>query len=108
MTLSSRPIRVISINLRGAVAVGGKIQRPAGVTAHVFTRAFPAVAVTIKVAVLELDSGAIRRLGDEPHLDLARLVEVGLDLPVRADVPTEHDPVRRLVGNHASPLALAP
>jgi hypothetical protein len=32
---------------------------------------------------------------------------IGLDLPLRADVPAEHDTVRRLVGKDARPPALA-
>ena len=67
----------------------------------------PAGAVAVEVAVLELDPRPLRRLGDEPHLDLAGLLEVGLDLPLRADVPAEHDPVRWLVGEHARPPAFA-
>jgi hypothetical protein len=33
---------------------------------------------------------------------------IGLDLPLRRDVPAEHDAVRRLVDEHARPLAFAP
>ena len=40
-------------------------------------------------------------------LDLAGVVRVGLDLPLRADVPAEHHPVRRLVGEDPRPAALA-
>jgi hypothetical protein len=58
--------------------------------------------------VLELDARPLRRLGEEAHLDLARLLEVGLELPLWADVPADHDPMRRLVGEHARPAALAP
>src|SRR5204863_9485029 len=65
----------------------------------------PAVAVAVEVAVLELDSRSVGRLGQEADLDLARLREVGLDLPVRVDVPGEHETIRRLVRNDARPLA---
>src|SRR5262245_23461156 len=84
-----------------------QVERPAFVARHTGAHAFPAFAVALEVAVLELDPSAVRCLGDEAHLDLARLGEVGLDLPLRADVPTEHDSVRRLVGEHARPAALA-
>jgi hypothetical protein len=43
--------------------------------------------VTIEVAVLQLDARPLGRLGDEPRLDLARLVEIGLDLPLWAEIP---------------------
>src|SRR5215207_2034192 len=67
----------------------------------------PAVTVAVEVAVLELDARALRGFGDEAHLDLAGFLGVRLDLPLGADVPAEHDPVRRLVGEHARPLAFA-
>ena len=57
--------------------------------------------------VLELHPGASRGLGDEPHLDFAGQVGVGLDLPLRADVPAENDPVRRVVGQDPGPAAFA-
>ena len=57
--------------------------------------------------MLELDARTVRGLGDEAHLDFAGLVAIGLDLPLRADVPAEHDPVRRLVCEHPRPAALA-
>ena len=57
--------------------------------------------------MLELDARALRRLWDEADLDLAGPLEIGLDLPVRADVPGEHDPLRLVVGEHAPPLTLA-
>ena len=51
--------------------------------------------------------GALRSLGHEADVDLARLVVIGLDLPLRADVPAERGPVGRLVHEHAGPAALA-
>jgi hypothetical protein len=57
--------------------------------------------------VLQLHPGALRGLRDEPDLDLAGEVLLGLDLPLRADVPTEHDPVRRFVGQDSRPAAFA-
>ena len=36
-----------------------------------------------------------------------RFCGVGLDLPVRADVPAEHEPVRGFVGQDGRPRALA-
>src|SRR5438094_3511855 len=83
-------------------AAGPAAGRPDGV-AHLL----PALAVAIEVPVLELDARAVGRLADEAQLDLARLVEVGLELPLRADVPADDEAVRRLVGEHARPAALA-
>ena len=57
--------------------------------------------------MLELDPRAGRALDDEPDLDLAGSGVVGLELPLKADIPAEHDPVRRLVGEHAGPSTLA-
>src|SRR5215217_6085957 len=57
--------------------------------------------------VFELHAGPALGLGDEADLDLAGLVGIALHLPARADVPAEDDPVRRLVGQHAGPTALA-
>jgi hypothetical protein len=34
-------------------------------------------------------------------------VQIVLDLPSRADVPVEHDPMRRLIRQHARPATLA-
>src|SRR5215217_2585589 len=67
----------------------------------------PAGAVSIDIAVLELDPGALRGFGDEPHLDLAGVVRVGDQLPVRPDVPAENHAVIRFVGQDARPAALA-
>jgi hypothetical protein len=50
----------------------------------------------------------VRSLGAEAHLDLAGAVRVGFDLPLRADVPADDDPVRWLIGEHPRPAALAP
>src|SRR4030081_1238479 len=64
--------------------------------------------MAVEIAVLELDPGALWGLGDEAHLDLAGPAGVGLDLPLRADVPGKGDALGRLVGEHPRPLALAP
>ena len=58
--------------------------------------------------MLELHPRPVGALGDEPQLDLARPLVVGLDLPFEADVPAEDDPVRRLVDEHPRPRAFAP
>src|SRR5690606_22554425 len=63
------------------------------------------LAVGVEAAVLELDSGAALARGDEADIDLG--VEVGVMAPVGADLPVEHQPFGRLVGDHPPPLALA-
>src|SRR5207249_7748136 len=85
-----------------------QVQRPTSVGAHRVALALPALAVPIELAVLQLDPRPLGALGDEAHLDLTGLLEIGLDLPLRVDVPAEHDTVRRLVGEHSGPSALAP
>src|SRR5437764_12350363 len=62
--------------------------------------------MTVQVAVLEHNAGPLRGLGDKADLDLAGPLAVGLDLPLRADVPAEDDPVWRLERQHSRPLAL--
>src|SRR5690606_18398571 len=63
------------------------------------------LAVGVEAAVLALDSGAALARGDEADIDLG--VEVGVMAPVCADLPVEHQPFGRLVGDHPPPLALA-
>src|SRR4051794_26976481 len=85
--------------LRGdQFGVALQVQRPAVARADAVARAFPAGAMAVEVAMLELDPRPLGRLGDEADLDLAGLVRIGLDLPPRADVPAEHETIRRLEG----------
>jgi len=62
--------------------------------------------MTVEVTVFQLDSGAIGCLGDEPDLGLAGFSRVGHDLPLRADVPTEDDPVWWIKGENTRPTTL--
>src|SRR5689334_20669761 len=87
--------------------VAVQVERPALVGRDAVSDRFPARAVPVEVAVLELDARALRRLGDEPDLDLAGVVGVGDELPVRADVPAEDDALVGLVGQDPRPPALA-
>src|SRR5262245_44227883 len=59
------------------------------------------------MAVLELDSCPPSALSDEANLDLARSLEVRLDLPLWADVPADYNSMRRLVSEDPRPTALA-
>jgi hypothetical protein len=70
-------------------------------------RGTAALAVTVEVAMLKLDARAVFRFGDQSHLPLADLLWVGLDLSVLVDVPREQHALRRLIGQHARPPALA-
>src|SRR5215471_2715950 len=97
----------MSVLLSDQGGVTGEVQRPSAVGADALADRLPAGAVPVEVAVLQLNAGAVRALGDEAHLHLAGQVRVVLDLPLRADIPAEHDPVRRLVGQHPGPPALA-
>src|SRR5262249_45758958 len=80
---------------------------PAPWRAHGVAHRLPTGAVTLDVAVLELNPRAIGANRREAHFDLAGLVVVGLELPLHTDVPTDHKPARRLVREHSRPAALA-
>src|SRR5260221_464820 len=71
------------------------------------TAGVPAGAVPVEMAMFQLHPSALRVLGDESDLNLAGEVRVGLDLPLRADVPAEHDPVGWFVGQDPRPAAFA-
>src|SRR6266542_2181774 len=94
-----------AVGEQGGVPV--EVERPTGVVSYAVADCLPAWAVPVEVAVLELDPGALRVLRDEADLDLAGVLRLGLDLPRRADVPAEHDPLRWLVDQHAGPVTLA-
>jgi hypothetical protein len=66
-----------------------------------------AVDQPVQQPVLQLDRGLLRSVGGEAHLDLAGVVGVGVELPLAVDLPGDHQPVRRLPGQHAAPVALA-
>src|SRR5687767_9100292 len=79
------------------IGVAGKVERPAFIMGDTVAYAFPAVTMAVEVAVFELYSGAIWRLGGKSDLHFAGSSRVGFDLPIGADVPGEHHPVRRFV-----------
>src|SRR5437588_8587101 len=101
----ARPAGVLLSAVRHDRSEALQVERPTVAASDAFGHALPAVAVAVEVAVLELDSRSIGRLRDEADLDLTRLREVGLDLPVRVDVPGEDETIWRLVGKDARPLA---
>lgn len=54
--------------------------------------------MAVEAAVHQVDTGAPLRFGDEADLDLAGMRGIGLELPVRTDVPAQDDPLRRFEG----------
>ena len=67
----------------------------------------PAVAMTIEVAVLELDSSAVSAVGGEAHLDLTRARRIRFELPLQVDVPADDEARRWVEREHTRPPALA-
>ena len=67
----------------------------------------PSLAMTVEVAVREHHVRHVWTVGGEGDFDLAGLARVGFDLPVQVDVPAEAHKVRRFIGEHSRPSALA-
>src|SRR5262249_44562759 len=84
-----------------------QVERPATLVVDGVALSLPTLAVPVEVAVLKLDPRAFGALSDEADLDLAGSLEIRFDLPLRVNVPADHDPVRRFVGEDARPAALA-
>src|ERR1700733_2505121 len=80
--------------------VPGQVQRPSLIARDAVADRLPAGTVPVEVAVLKFDPGPARFLGHEPDLDLAGQLRVGLDLPLRADVPAEYHPGLLLGGQN--------
>src|SRR5689334_15939202 len=80
---------------------------PSSGRAHRVAHRLPSRAVTLDVAMLELDARAIGANRGEAHLDLAALVVIGLELPLNADIPADHKALRWLIGEHPRPTAHA-
>src|SRR4051812_250014 len=89
------------------IRVARDIERPTLIAGDAVAQAFPAVPVTVEVTMLELDPRPLGRLHEEADLDLASAVEIRLELPVRGDIPGEHQAFRGLVHEDARPLTLA-
>src|SRR5580700_11955228 len=85
----------------------GQVERPSLVAVDAVADRLPAGTVPVEVAVLQFDPSAVRSLRHKPDLDLARQLRVGLDLPLRADVPAEYHAGWWLVGQDPRPPALA-
>jgi hypothetical protein len=101
----SMPAPLVLVGDQGGVSV--EIERPPCLVAHAVADRFPARTMSIEVAMLEFDSRPLGGHGYEAHLNLARVLRVRLQLPCGADVPAEHDSLRRFVGEDASPATLA-
>src|SRR5262249_37645357 len=67
---------------------------------------FGATAVPLEVAVLQIDTGRAVADRREAHLDLARLREIGLILPVGRDLPREYESARRFPHDDRSPRTI--
>src|SRR5580693_3522063 len=89
------------------VGVAAQIERPSPIAADSTPKRFPTRSVAIEVAVLELETGPFGCFCNEADLDLAGVALVGLELPLRAYVPTEDDTSGWLIGEDAGPSALA-
>src|SRR5947209_5883504 len=63
---------------------------PAARRADGVAHGLPAGPVTVEVPVLELNPSSRGALGGERDLDLARARRVGLEFPLRGDVPADH------------------
>src|ERR1700687_3939416 len=85
--------------------VPGQVERPSLVAVDAVADRLPAGSVPVEVAVLQFHPGAVRSLGCEPDLDLTGQLRVGLDLPLRADVPAESHAGWWLVGQDPPPPA---
>jgi hypothetical protein len=59
--------------------------------------------MTLEISVLEFNASALQCLFIKPHLDLAGHVQVGLEGPFGADIPTEDNAGRWLVDEDARP-----
>src|SRR3954452_22079575 len=69
-----------SLHRRHLLREALQVERPTVVAADALAQSLPALAVAIQMAMLELDPGALGRFGDESHLDLARPIEIALEL----------------------------
>jgi len=101
---SGRPLQ--SGGFGEGVCVGLEIPTTGG--AHGVTHRFPAVAVTVEVAVLQLHDGVLGVLGSEGDVYLTGSGRVGLDLPAEVDVPAEGHTVGRLVDHNGAQRFSAP
>ena len=90
------------------IRVARQVKGPTATTIDTVAERFPAWPVAFEMAVLEFEACPFRGLGDKSDLDLARIALVCFELPLRTDVPTEHDPIGGFVGEDPGPSALGP
>src|SRR3979411_811249 len=67
---------------------------------------FRALTVTTAVAMFEIDASGAVCFRREPHFHFARLCEVRLVSPTRADLPRDDKPLRRLPDQYLAPVAV--
>ena len=65
--------------MRDQICEALQVQRPASLASDAVAKHRPVVAVSVEVAVLELDSRAILALSDEADLNLAGPLEISLE-----------------------------
>lgn len=64
--------------------------------------------MSIEVTVLEFKTRPIYCLREKSDLDLARVGLIRLELPLRADIPAENDPIWWFEREDTAPATLAP
>ena len=99
--LALRPNTRTHISVCDKGCVASQIKRPPLVGFHASCDGFPRGPMTLETSVLEFNAGALRCLFVKPNLDLAGHVQVRLEDPLRADIPTEDNANRRLVDEDA-------
>src|ERR1700736_5297823 len=62
---------------------------------------------SVQEAVFQVDLGPFGSVRREPHLDLAGVLGIGVVPPLAVDLPGDDQPVRRIPGQHPTPVALA-
>jgi hypothetical protein len=96
-----RPVRCTQVGACDEGCIAGQVKRPSLIAFHGASDGFPRGAMTLETSVLEFNASAFRCLFVKPHLDLASHVQVSLECPLRADIPTEDNANRRLVDEDA-------
>ena len=97
------PTSCTHISARDKGCVASQVKRPPLVAFHAACDGFPRGPMTLETSVLEFNTGALRCLFVKPNLDLAGHVQVRLEGPFRADIPTKDNANRRLVDEDARP-----
>src|SRR6185369_8641635 len=87
------------------LAIALEQPRPAAFRREAGPSRVGAGAVALEAPMLERHGRAASGLGVEAHLDLGH--ERRVELPLRVELPAQHEAVRRLPDQHAAPVGLA-